>query len=31
MTYFEIDGTGYVVWSERYHIGTPLIQGRCCT
>lgn len=27
MTYFEIDGTGYVVWSERYHIGTPLDSG----
>ncbi|MBQ0000422.1 MAG: family 43 glycosylhydrolase, partial [Clostridiales bacterium] len=27
MIYFKAGGTSYVVWSERYHIGSPLDSG----
>jgi len=27
MTYLEVNGKSYVVWSERYHIGNPLDSG----
>src|SRR5690554_3722876 len=27
MTYFELEGVSYVVWSERYNIGTPDDSG----
>lgn len=27
MTYFKVDGSSYVVWSYREHIGTPLDSG----
>ncbi len=27
MTYLKVNGKSYLIWSERYHIGTPLDSG----